>query len=101
MEYDIIQFSCLCLLNDLPRFVESLQGKQAVGEIRVVDDIIRARRRLSRYASAAFSYCPCAVYTLPRPDVRGEVSRVALNPLLIGLCSFLQFPGYVLDSSRP
>ena len=32
-EYEIIQFSCLRLVNGLPRFVEPLQGKGVVGEI--------------------------------------------------------------------
>ena len=36
VEYEIIQFSRLRLVNDLPRFVEALQGKSVVGEIAVV-----------------------------------------------------------------
>ena len=34
VEYEIIQFSRLRLVDDLPRFVETLQGKGVVGEIR-------------------------------------------------------------------
>ena len=34
VEYEIIQFSRLRLVDDLPRFVEALQGKGVVGEIR-------------------------------------------------------------------
>ena len=35
VEYEIIQFSRLRLVDDLPRFVEALQGKSVVGEICV------------------------------------------------------------------
>ena len=35
VQYAIIQFSRLRLVNDLPRFVEALQGKGVVGEILV------------------------------------------------------------------
>ena len=35
MEYEIIHFSRLRLVDDLPRFVEALQGKGVVGEILV------------------------------------------------------------------
>ena len=49
--------------------------------------------------SAAFSYCPCAAYTLPKLPYAG-IPRVALNRLLIRLGRFIQFPGYILDSSR-
>jgi hypothetical protein len=33
VEFEIIQLSRLRLLNDLPRFVESLQGEQVVAEV--------------------------------------------------------------------
>ena len=36
VEYEIIQFSRLRLVDDLPRLVEALQGKGVVGEIPVV-----------------------------------------------------------------
>ena len=35
VEHEIIQFSRLRLVDDLPRFVETLQGKGVVGEILV------------------------------------------------------------------
>ena len=35
VQYEIIQFSRLRLVDDLPRFVEALQGKGVVGEILV------------------------------------------------------------------
>ena len=41
MEYEIIQFSRLRLVNSLPRFVEALQGKSGVGEITVTKLPIR------------------------------------------------------------
>src|SRR6266853_2243384 len=41
VEYEIIQFSRLRLLNDLPRFIEALQGEQAVDKIGVGGNIIR------------------------------------------------------------
>ena len=48
VQYEIIQFSRLRLVDDLPRFVETLQGKGVVGEI-VVRKLPRsgARRRLA------------------------------------------------------
>ena len=41
MENEIIQFSRLCLLDDLPHFLEALQGEQAVAEVLIWADIIR------------------------------------------------------------
>jgi hypothetical protein len=35
VEYDVIQFSRLSLADDLPRFVEALQGQQAVDKVCV------------------------------------------------------------------
>ena len=43
VEYAIIQFSRLRLVDDLPRFVEALQGKGVVGEIRVRTHTIRRK----------------------------------------------------------
>ncbi len=41
VEYEIIQFSRLRFVDDLPRFVEALQGEQAVAKVCVGGDIIR------------------------------------------------------------
>ena len=41
VEYEIIQFSRLRLVDDLPRLVEALQGKSVVGEIDVTAYPIR------------------------------------------------------------
>ena len=35
METEIIQISRLCLVNDLPRLIEALQGKSVNGEILI------------------------------------------------------------------
>ncbi len=43
VENEIIQFSRLRLVDDLPRFVEALQGKGVVGEIDVRIDMIRRK----------------------------------------------------------
>ena len=53
VEYEIIHFSRLRLVNDLPRLVEALQGKGVVGEIVVTTYPIR-----------------CKAHGLPR-DLRG------------------------------
>src|SRR5262245_28219268 len=43
VEDDIIQFSRLRLLDDLPRFAEVMQGEQAVAEVLIWADIIRVK----------------------------------------------------------
>jgi hypothetical protein len=40
---EIIQFSCLCLADDLPRLVKAVQGKGVVGEIRKPTYVIRSK----------------------------------------------------------
>ena len=45
--------------------------------------------------SAAFSYCPCAAYTMPKLPYAAVFPRVALNLLLIRLGRFIQFSGYI------
>ena len=67
VEYAIIQFSRLRLVDDLPRLVEALQGKGVVGEIdrtKPHDPVQGAAPCL--VISAAFSYCPCSAYTMPK-----------------------------------
>ena len=46
--------------------------------------------------SVAFSYCPSEAYTMPRLACTPGSLRVALNLLLIRLCRFIQFSGYIL-----
>jgi hypothetical protein len=41
VELEIIQFSCLCPLDGLPRFLELLQRKLAVSEVSVRAGCIR------------------------------------------------------------
>jgi hypothetical protein len=43
VEYEIIQFSRLRLVDDRSRLVEALQGKVAVGEIAVKSYLIRRK----------------------------------------------------------
>jgi hypothetical protein len=42
VEHESIQLSRLRLLNDLPPFIESLQGEQAVAEFRICAETIRS-----------------------------------------------------------
>jgi hypothetical protein len=37
VDWKIVQFSRLRLVNDLPRFVETLQGNDVIGEILVIN----------------------------------------------------------------
>ena len=69
VQHAIIQFSRLRFVNDLPRFVEALQGERRVGEIVVRTDIIRGEAQAWLVISVAFSYCPCSAYTIPKLNV--------------------------------
>src|SRR6266480_7620384 len=45
VKHKIIHFSCPCLVDDLPRFVEALQSKGVVGEVGVRIFSIRCKAR--------------------------------------------------------
>ncbi len=94
VEYEIIQFSRLRLVNDLPRFVETLQGKGVVGEIGVQSCLIRCKAHGLPRDLRSFFILPLFAVHDAQIDIRSGCPRVALNLLLIRLGRFIQFPGY-------
>ena len=100
MEREVVELSGLGLLNCLPGFVEPLQGELHVDEVRIWADIIPEKAEAFAIFTAAFSCCPCSLYTVPRLPYAAEVTRVALNPLPKCICSFLEFPGDTVIVSR-
>jgi hypothetical protein len=72
VEYVIIQFSRLRLVNDLPCLIEALQGEQAVGEIFVGTTLSGARRWLAGTISVAF-----LVLSLPKHVAQIELCSIS------------------------
>ena len=97
MEYEIIQFSRLRLVDDSAAPRRSVARRAvSLARLRIVCYPIRRKAQACFVISAAFSYCPCPEYTLPKLPYAADVSRVALNLLLIRLGRFIQFSGYIL-----
>ncbi len=96
VEYEIIQFSRLRLADDLPRFVEALQGEQAVGKVGVGGDIIWGEAEaLAIGLRSPLKLCPPNVH-VAQIEMCSGVSRVVLYLLLIRLGRFIQFSSYIL-----
>ena len=95
--YESSNFRRVRLLDDLPGFVEPLQGEQAVDEIAYGTRLSGARRRLSAIRfSRLFILVLVRRTRCPDRDMPCNLAGSACDFLLISLRRFLQFPGYVL-----
>ena len=93
MEYQIIAFLRLHLVNALPRFVEPLQGQGEVGQIGVSNWIIRCESQGLPGDLRSFFILPLLAAYAAQIVVRSGIPWVALHGLLIRLGRFIQFPG--------
>ena len=82
-------------MDDLPRFVETLQGKGVVGEIPAPTHIIRREAPgLTRHLGG-FLILPLRPVRAAQIVICRGVSWVALNPLLSYLGCLIQFSRYI------
>ena len=86
----------MCLLDDLPYLLEALQGEQAVAEVLKWADIIRGEAQAFAMRLRGLLILPQRGVHVAQIGMCSGVSPVALDLLLIRLCRFLQFPGYIL-----
>ena len=93
-EYVIIRFSGLFFVDDLPRFVKTLQGKGIIGEILVQSYFFRCQvDALPRDLHGIFISPLCGEY-YAQIVIRRNFTRVATNLFLISLGCFVQFSSY-------
>jgi hypothetical protein len=95
VEYEIIQFSRLYLVDDLPRFVKALRGKSQVREIYVNGCHIRCKAQTLLQGLRGFLILPLRGVHVAQIAIRSVFPRVTLNHLLIRLRGFIQFSGYI------
>ncbi len=95
VQYEIIYFSRLRLMDDLPRLVEALQGNGIVGEIVVQIHSVRCKAHGLPRDLRGLLILPLFRVHIAQTVVGVGFPRVALNPLLIYLDRFIQFPGYI------
>ena len=95
MGWVIIQLSRMRLLAYLSSFIEALQGEQAVNKVSVWDHIIGGKPEALAIRLRGFLILPAQSVHVAQIDMCSVVSGVARNLLLICLCRFLQFPGYI------
>jgi hypothetical protein len=93
VEFQVIQLSRLRLANNLPGFVEALQGHGVVGEILVENS--RRRSQAHGLLGQLESLFVLALFGVDQaPIVVGlGFAWVIINLLLIGLSRFVQFSG--------
>ncbi len=99
----IFEFSCSRLTNDLPRFIEPLQGKGVAGENVVQNRLIRCKPESLRRRLRRFLILPQFTVHKPQIAIGFGFPRVALNALLIYLDRLIQSAGYmpiVVSSDR-
>src|SRR5947209_11832672 len=99
-EYVIIRFSGLFFVDDLPRFVKTLQGKGMVGEILIQSYFFRCKAdALPRDLHGIFISPLCGEY-YAQIVIRRNFTRVATNLFLISLGCFVQVSSYHRKSTR-
>src|SRR5580698_9146932 len=77
VEYDIIQFSRLRFVDDLPRLVEALQGEQDVAKVAIKGAIVRSKTEtLAKRLRSPIILSLFSVHDT-QTDVGCGVSRVA------------------------
>src|SRR6516225_2250123 len=95
MQYVIIHFSCLRLVDGASRFVESLQGDQIADEVLVRGMFIRSKLQTTASGLARLPILPLSSIHNAQTEVSRRASRIALNLLLIGCYRFIQFASHV------
>ena len=91
MEYDVIQFSRLRFVDDLPRFVEALQGDQTVAKVFVGGNTIRGEAEALAIRLRSPLILSLRSVHVAQIEMCSGFSRVALNLLLKRLGCFIQF----------
>jgi hypothetical protein len=94
MEYVIILFSRLRLVDALPCFVETLQGKGVVGDGLVRAYLLRRKPHSLPRDLRGFFILPLFAVHDAQTDILSGAPWVALNHLLILLDRLIQFPGH-------
>src|ERR1039458_2399170 len=94
VQYEIIHFARLRLVDRLPRLVEALQGKGIVGGIRVPTYSIRRETHGLHTRLRGFLIMSLEGEHHTQPVIRGGFPWVVRNPLLICLGCFIQLSGY-------